>query len=382
MPYALTDCRLFLGSRWTDLISLIIDGGVITELRKTAELPDGIERVSLGGKILMPGFIDVQVNGGGGVLFNDEPTVDGIKKIAAAHRKFGTTGLLPTLISDDLAVVDKAMRAVEQAIEEGVPGILGIHIEGPFLNAVKKGVHDAGKFRAIDEYAFKLLTSLKRGITHVTIAPEKTTPEMIKRLTDAGVILSAGHTGATYEETSAALQAGVRGFTHLYNAMTGLESRAPGVVGAALESRTAYAGIIVDGFHVHKAALNVALHAKGTDHLMLVTDAMPSVGADTKNFTLQGRAVTVTDGRCTAPDGTLAGSDLDMASAVRNTHRMLGLPVEAAAKMASASPAAFLKIDREVGHIRAGQRADLIALDDDITVQQVWIGGTPFGADT
>ncbi|WP_020401441.1 N-acetylglucosamine-6-phosphate deacetylase [Kordiimonas gwangyangensis] len=381
MPFALTDCRLFLGSRWTDLISLIIDGGVITELRKTAELPDGIERVSLGGKILMPGFIDVQVNGGGGVLFNDEPTVDGIKKIAAAHRKFGTTGLLPTLISDDLAVVDKAMRAVEQAIEEGVPGILGIHIEGPFLNAVKKGVHDAGKFRAIDEDAFKLLTSLKRGITHVTIAPEKTTPEMIKRLTDAGVILSAGHTGATYEETSAALQAGVRGFTHLYNAMTGLESRAPGVVGAALESRTAFAGIIVDGFHVHKAALNVALHAKGTDHLMLVTDAMPSVGAKDKNFTLQGRAVTVTGGRCTAPDGTLAGSDLDMASAVRNTHRMLGLPVEAAAKMASASPAAFLKIDREVGHIRAGQRADLVALDDDITVQQVWIGGTPFGAE-
>lgn len=381
MPFALTDCRLFLGSRWTDLISLIIDGGMITELRKTTELPDGIERVSLGGKILMPGFIDVQVNGGGGVLFNDEPTVDGIKKIAAAHRKFGTTGLLPTLISDDLAVVDKAMRAVEQAIEEGVPGILGIHIEGPFLNVVKKGVHDAGKFRALDEEAFKLLTSLKRGITHVTIAPEKTTPEMIKRLTDAGVILSAGHTGATYEETHAALQAGVRGFTHLYNAMTGLESRAPGVVGAALESRTAFAGIIVDGFHVHKAALNVALHAKGTDHLMLVTDAMPSVGAKDKNFTLQGRAVTVTDGRCTAPDGTLAGSDLDMASAVRNTHHMLGLPVEAAAKMASASPAAFLKIDREVGHIRAGQRADLVALDDNITVQQVWIGGTPFGVE-
>jgi len=381
MPYALTDCRLFLGSRWTDLISLIIDGGIITELRKTTELPDGIERVSLGGKILMPGFIDVQVNGGGGVLFNDDPTVDGIKKIAAAHRKFGTTGLLPTLISDDLAVVDKAMRAVEQAIEEGVPGILGIHIEGPFLNVVKKGVHDAGKFRAIDEEAFTLLTSLKRGITHVTIAPEKTTPEMIKRLTDAGVILSAGHTGATYEETRAALQAGMRGFTHLYNAMTGLESRAPGVVGAALESRTAFAGIIVDGFHVHKAALNVALHAKGTDHLMLVTDAMPSVGAKDKNFTLQGRAVTVTGGRCTAQDGTLAGSDLDMASAVRNTHRMLGLPVEAAAKMASASPAAFLRIDHEVGHIRAGQRADLVALDDDITVQQVWIGGTPFGGE-
>jgi N-acetylglucosamine-6-phosphate deacetylase len=382
MPFALIDCRLFLGSRWTDLISLIIDGGMITELRKTAELPDGIERVSLGGKILMPGFIDVQVNGGGGVLFNDEPTVDGIKKIAAAHRRFGTTGLLPTLISDDLAVVDKAMRATEQAIEEGVPGILGIHIEGPFLNVVKKGVHDAGKFRAIDEEAFTLLTSLNRGITHVTLAPEKTTPEMIKQLTDAGVILSAGHTGATYEETRAALQAGMRGFTHLYNAMTGLESRAPGVVGAALESRTAYAGIIVDGFHVHKAALNVALHAKGTDHLMLVTDAMPSVGAKDKNFTLQGRVVTVTDGRCTAPDGTLAGSDLDMASAVRNTHRMLGLPVEAAAKMASASPAAFLRIDREVGHIRAGQRADLVALDDDITVQQVWIGGTPFGANT
>ena len=223
------------------------------------------------------------------------------------------------------------------------------------------------------------MTSLRRGITHVTLAPEATTPAMIRRLADAGVILSVGHSNATYDETLAALKAGVRGFTHLYNAMSALEGRAPGVVGAALESRTAFAGIICDGFHVHKASLNVALHAKGADHLMLVTDAMPSVGAQHKNFRLQGREITVTGGRCTAPDGTLAGSDLDMASAVRNAHKMLGIPVEGAAKMASASPATFLRIADRVGSLRAGMRADLVLLNDDIEVRDVWIGGTRYG---
>ncbi|WP_262689708.1 N-acetylglucosamine-6-phosphate deacetylase [Kordiimonas aestuarii] len=379
MAFALTDARTITGPRWTDEIALVIEGDTIAELKKTSELPDDIEKYSLGGNILLPGFIDVQVNGGGGVLFNDEPTVEGIRKIAEAHRQFGTTGLLPTLISDDLAVVDRCMRAVEQAIEAGVPGVLGIHIEGPFLATAKKGVHDAGKFRTLDENAFKLLTSLKHGVTHITLAPETTTPEMIRRLSDAGVILSAGHTNATYEETHTALKAGLRGFTHLYNAMSGLEGRAPGVVGAALESRTAFAGIIVDGFHVHKASLNVALHAKGTDHLMLVTDAMPGVGAADKNFILQGREITVTGGRCTAPDGTLAGSDLDMASAVRNAHRMLGIPLEGAAKMASASPAAFLRVADRVGSLRAGMRADLVLLNDNIEVQKVWIGGARYG---
>ncbi|WP_417451056.1 N-acetylglucosamine-6-phosphate deacetylase [Kordiimonas sp.] len=379
MAFALTEARTFIGPRWTDEIALVLEGDTIKELRKTTDLPQDMKKYPLGGQMLMPGFIDVQVNGGGGVLFNDAPTAEGIGKIAEAHRRYGTTGLLPTLISDDLTVVDKAMRAAEQAIEEGVAGILGIHIEGPFLASAKKGVHDASKFRAIDEQAFKLLTSLKHGITLVTIAPETTTPEMIRRLTDAGVILSTGHTNASYEQTCAALKAGVRGFTHLYNAMSGLESRAPGVVGAALESRTTFAGIIVDGFHVHKAALNVALHAKGADHLMLVTDAMPSVGASEKNFMLQGREITVTDGRCTASDGTLAGSDLDMASAVRNAHRMLGIPIEGAAKMASATPATFLRIADRYGSLRAGMRADLVLLNDNIEVQDVWIGGTRYG---
>ncbi|WP_420429983.1 N-acetylglucosamine-6-phosphate deacetylase [Kordiimonas sp.] len=378
MAFALTDARMFIGPRWTDEIALIIEGDTIKSLMKVSEVPAEMERISLGGNILTPGFIDTQVNGGGGVLFNDAPTVDGIIKIAEAHRAFGTTAMLPTLISDDLSVVDRAMRATGEAIEAGVPGILGIHIEGPFLNVKKKGVHDPQKFRTIDEDAFSLLTSLKRGITHVTIAPERTTPEMIRRLTDAGVILSAGHTAASYEDTNTALKAGLKGFTHLYNAMTALESRAPGVVGAALESRSAYAGIIVDGFHVHKASLNVALHAKGADHLMLVTDAMPCVGADDPNFILQGRPITVENGKATAPDGTLAGSALDMASAVKNTHEMLGVSLDAALRMASGTPAAFLGLSKTYGSLHAGARADLVLLNDNVEVQGVWIGGTHY----
>lgn len=375
MTFALTDARMFIGPRWTDEIALIIENGFIKSLVKVADVPSDMDRISLEGNMLAPGFIDTQVNGGGGVLFNDEPTVDGITRIAEAHRAFGTTAMLPTLISDDLSVVDRAMRATENAIEAGVPGILGIHIEGPFLNVKKKGVHDPEKFRTLDEDAFRLLTSLKRGITHVTIAPECTTPEMIRKLTDASVILSAGHTAATYEETSAALNAGLKGFTHLYNAMTGLESRAPGVVGAALESRSAYAGIIVDGYHVHKASLNVALHAKGADRLMLVTDAMPCVGASDPNFILQGRPITVENGKATAPDGTLAGSALDMASAVKNAHQMLGVSLDAALRMASGTPAAFLGLSTTYGSLHAGARADFVLLNDNVEVQGGWIGG-------
>jgi len=355
--------------------ALLIDGGTIVGLVDRAEIPAGAIVEDLAGGLLVPGFIDTQVNGGGGVLFNDAPTVETIAAIGAAHRAFGTTGFLPTLISDDLDVVDAAMRATEQAIEAGVPGVLGVHIEGPFLNEQRKGIHDADKFRVLDEAAIRLLSSLKRGKTLVTLAPEMTTPDMVRRLAQAGVVVAAGHTNAAYETVKAALDAGLTGFTHLFNAMSPLTSRAPGAVGAALESQEAWCGVIVDGRHVDPATLRIALRTRPLDRFMLVTDAMPTVGMSDKRFDLQGRQITVQDGVCVGPDGTLAGSDLDMIGAVRNAVSMLGLSLEDAVMTASAAPAAFLGLSATRGTIAPGKAADLVLLDGERNVVRTWIDG-------
>jgi N-acetylglucosamine-6-phosphate deacetylase len=279
------------------------------------------------------------------------------------------------LISDDLDVVKRAIAAVDAAIRRGVPGVLGIHIEGPFLSPQKKGIHDPSKFRTLDFHAIELLSSLRSGRTLVTLAPELAPPGAIRALTERGVLVAAGHTEASYEEMQAAFEEGLGGFTHLYNAMTQLGSRAPGAVGAALENRDSWCGIIVDGHHVHPAALRVALAAKGVDRLALVTDAMPPVGSDRKEFRLGGRRIVAENGRCTDAEGTLAGSDLDMAQAVRNAQRMLGVDLAAAVRMASAVPAAAIGIENETGAIKAGLRADLVLLDPEGRVLESWIEG-------
>ena len=350
----------------------------VSPFRPSGPPPPGGEDlavIDLGGHDLLPGFIDTQVNGGGGALFNTTPTVEAIATIGAAHRRFGTTGFLPTLISDDLSTVAAAIAAVDAAIAAGVPGVLGIHVEGPFLNEDRKGIHDASKFRTLDQAAFELLTSLKRGRTLVTLAPETTTPEMIGRLAAAGVTVAAGHTDASYDEVRAALDAGLRGFTHLFNAMSPLASREPGAVGAALEDPASWCGVIVDGRHVHPAVLKIAFRAKRHDRFMLVTDAMPSVGMAEKSFTLQGRTMHVVDGVCVDEDGTLAGSDLDMAGAVRNAVAIAGLTLQEACAMASANPAAFLGLDAERGAIVPGMRADLVEADGELNVIRTWIDG-------
>ena len=326
---------------------------------------------------MLPGFIDTQVNGGGGVLFNDDPSVDSIIEIGRAHRRFGTTGFLPTLISTDLHVVANAVRAVQTAIEIGVPGVLGIHIEGPFLNVERKGIHDATKLRGLDEDAVELLTSLEGGRTLVTLAPEMTHPRIIRKLADAGVIVSAGHTDATYREIKEALAHGVTGFTHVFNAMSQLNGRAPGAVGAALDDPDSWCGIIVDGRHVDPVVLRIAVRSKRRDRFMLVTDAMPSVGTLDKTFKLQGRSISVDGNVCVDEDGTLAGSNMDMATAVRNATQMLGVDVTEAAKMASTYPAEFLGLGGELGRIAPGYRADLVLVDESITVIDTWLGGEP-----
>ena len=375
MQAVLVNGRVLTETGVVDGQCVVIEAGRIAAILDSADAPAGAVRRDLEGGLLVPGFIDTQVNGGGGVLFNDSPTVETIAAIGAAHRPFGTTGFLPTLISDDLAVVDSAMRATEAAIAAGVPGVLGVHIEGPFLNVKRKGIHDPSKFRVIDDAALALLSSLKVGKTLVTLAPETTTPDMIRRLTEAGVIVAAGHTNAAYGAMRKALAAGLTGFTHLFNAMSPLTSREPGAVGAALESQTAWCGLIVDGRHVDPAVLRIALRTRPLDRFMLVTDAMPTVGMVDKSFDLQGRQIHVVDGVCVDAHGTLAGSDLDMIGAVRNAMAMMNLSLDDAVAMASASPAAFLGLAGQRGRIAVGQAADLVLLDDALRVRETWIDG-------
>lgn len=329
----------------------------------------------LGGQLLLPGFIDSQVNGGGGVLFNDAPSVESIRAIGAAHRRFGTTGFLPTLISADLDIVARAIAAVRGALEAGVPGVLGIHIEGPFLNVARKGVHDPAKLRELDPSGLGLLSSLRGGRTVVTLAPETTTPQMIEQLVTAGVVVSAGHTNATYAEMQAALDHGLTGYTHLFNAMSQLTGREPGVVGAALDDPRGWCGIIVDGAHTDPAVLRIALKCKPHERFMLVTDAMPGVGTNNASFELQGRRITVSGYVCLDEDGRLAGSNIDMASCVRNAVTLLGVPLTTAVRMASEFPAAFLKLAHEIGRIAPGYRANLVLADDELNVKETWIDG-------
>ncbi|HEX7816489.1 N-acetylglucosamine-6-phosphate deacetylase [Dyella sp.] len=333
------------------------------------------ERHDLEGRLLLPGFIDVQVNGGGGVLFNESPTVEALAAIAAAHRTFGTTGMLPTLITDTPEVMHAALNAVDEAIEQGVPGILGIHVEGPFLAPARKGIHNASLFRLPDADDVHALSSGRRGVVMLTLAPDQVSLDTIGQLSRAGVVVVAGHTAADHDTTRAALDAGVSGFTHLYNAMTPLGSRDPGVVGAALDDPHSWCGLIVDLHHVHPVSLRVAIAAKARGKSVLVTDAMPPVGSPDPTYILNGQTITARDGICQSDDGVLAGSALDMATGVRNLVHAVGLPLAEASRMASSYPAAWIGRDHVQGRIVAGQRADFAVMNDDLIVTETWIGG-------
>ena len=376
MPIALLNGRVLRDSTLVERQCVLIEGSRILDVVPDSDpsCRDAV-RVDLGGQLLLPGFIDSQVNGGGGVLFNDAPSIDAIRQIGEAHRRFGTTGFMPTLISADLDVVGRAIAAARGAIQAGVPGVLGIHIEGPFLNVERKGVHDPAMLRELDTSALGLLTSLGTGRTLVTLAPEMTTPEIIRKLTTAGIIVSAGHTNATYAEVLQALRHGLTGFTHLFNAMSQLTGREPGVVGAALENLDSWCGIIVDGEHISPVVLRLAMRCKPTSRFMLVTDAMPTLGTDARSFNLQGRNITVSGSVCLDEDGRLAGSNIDMASCVRNAVAMLGVSLPEAVRMASEWPAAFLGLAHELGRIAPGYRANLVAVDDELNVLETWIEG-------
>lgn len=375
---AIIGARIFDGTFWHDDAALVLVDDRIEAIQSRAKLPEGIERIDAGGGLIVPGFIDLQVNGGGGVLLNEEPTVAGLRQICAAHAKFGTTALLPTLITDTYEITSRTVEAGKQAKAEGVPGFLGLHLEGPHLSVARKGAHDPKLIRPMEEKDIELMLSC-RGVFDammITVAPENVTAEQAARLAQAGFMVSLGHTDTTYETAKTYAEAGVRTVTHLFNAMSPLGHRQPGVVGAALDIGSLYVGIIADGIHVHPAAMGVALRAKnGPGKIFIVTDAMSTIGTDMKSFTLNGREILRQDGRLTLADGTLAGADIDMISSVRFAHEALDLPVEEALRMASTYPAEAAWLADRKGALKPGFDADFVLLTDQLGMKSTWIGG-------
>ncbi|MES2907206.1 MAG: N-acetylglucosamine-6-phosphate deacetylase [Pseudomonadota bacterium] len=371
--FAIHAPQLFDGEAMHSDAFVLVRNGVIADV--VDEKPDVAVTSLPEGSILAPGFIDLQVNGGGGVMLNDDPSPKTIAKIAAAHLSFGTTSFLPTLISDTRDKMRAAIAAVDAAIAHGERSVIGIHLEGPFLNPERKGVHPQAHIIPARNDDAILLSVLKNGVTLVTLAPEKAPQGFIKELKQRGIIIAAGHTDATAEDIKTAFADGVTGFTHLYNAMSQLNSRAPGAVGACLSDDASFAGIIADGHHVSVEALRIALKAKTAQKLFLVSDAMASLGTEAKSFTLFGEDIHVADGRLATASGTLAGAQLDMASAVRFMVEKAGASIGEALMMATSTPACFIGLDQKIGRITAGLRADFVALDSKLQVVDTWLAG-------
>ncbi|MEP9372257.1 N-acetylglucosamine-6-phosphate deacetylase [Mesorhizobium sp. KR1-2] len=376
--FAIAGARIFDGQAWHNRSALVVRDGVVERIEAGGEVPAGMKVVELDGGMIAPGFVDLQVNGGGGVMLNDAPSVEAIRTICAAHARSGTTALLPTLITDTPELTAAAVVAGADAAREKVPGFLGLHLEGPHLSLARKGAHDPKLIRPMtdaDEAAL-IAAREKMPVLLTTIAPESVDPTRVSRLKQADVVVSLGHTDSNYQTAQSFAEAGATMVTHLFNAMSQIGNREPGVVGAAIDGHSFYAGLIADGIHVHPAAMKIALKAKkGDGKIFLVTDAMATIGTDMKSFTLNGRLIKRENGSLRLEDGTLAGADLDMISAVRFMHRTIGLELEEALKMASLYPAEAVGQDGRLGRLITGSAADIVHLSDDLDVRDVWIEG-------
>jgi N-acetylglucosamine-6-phosphate deacetylase len=368
--------RVFDGHGWHTEAAVLIRDGRIAGVEHWSKVPSDWRQARLpAGVFLAPGFIDLQVNGGGGVLLNDQPTADGMRAIARAHRRFGTTACLPTLISDTREQMRAAIAAARSAA--GRDGILGLHLEGPFISPQRPGVHRPDRIAQASAADLEDLREAARaGTSLVTLAPECVPAGFVRTLASSGVRVSIGHSEASATVVMQAVEDGATGVTHLFNAMPPLSAREPGIAGAALAEPRLTAGLIVDGIHVDPVSIRAAFAAKGADRIALVTDAMPTVGAALNRFELMGRTIGLADGRLTTEEGTLAGAHLDMASAVRNAVKLAKLPLEQALCAASLTPARFLGLDKERGALIAGARADLVALDSELTVVSTWLDGS------
>jgi len=374
-PLALVADRIFDGYRWHQHAAVMIERGVVRGITSARSIPDDWPRRTLpSGTMLAPGFIDLQVNGGGGVLLNDQPTPEGMRAIARAHRRFGTTACLPTLITDTR---EKAKAAIAAAkIAAGRDGILGLHLEGPFINPVRAGIHPPERIASADLSDLDWLSEMEScGSSLVTLAPECVPAGFVSALSRAGIRLSAGHSAASAAVMNQAVEDGLNGVTHLHNAMPSMQAREPGIVGVALSDSHVFVSLIVDGIHVDPVVVRATFAAKGADRVALITDGMPTVGTAADEFQLFERTIKLRNGRLTSDNGTLAGAHLDMASAVRIAVQSAAVPIDDALRSASLTPARFLGIADQRGALNAGAMADIVALDSAFEVLETWVGG-------
>ena len=364
--------QFFDGHQLHEHVLITINNGKVTAIDDATTTTKNADHIIT--DLIAPGLIDVQVNGGGGALFNANPTVETLKTIANAHATFGTTAMLPTLITDNVDIMAKAADAISLAIKDNVAGVAGVHFEGPHLSIPKKGVHSPEFIRPISDKEMAIFKRQDLGTVVVTLAPENVAVESIKELVDAGVRVCLGHSNADFETVNAALAAGASGFTHLFNAMSAFQSREPGMTGAALMDPNSWCGIIIDGHHVHYGAAKLAVNAKPKGKIMLVTDAMPPVGTDDDSFPFFGSKVIRTGDRLNALTGELAGSCLDMIGAVRNTVTHLDISLEESLRMAALYPAQYMQ-QADMGLLTVGSKADFIVINNEIEVMQTWISG-------
>ncbi|MER9402792.1 N-acetylglucosamine-6-phosphate deacetylase [Mesorhizobium caraganae] len=376
--FALTGARIFDGDDWHDNAALVVHGDAVEGILPVGAVPSGVARIDTGGGMLAPGFVDLQVNGGGGVMLNDHPDVASLATICRAHAPFGTTALLATLITDTPAITAAAIAAGTEAARQKLPGFLGLHLEGPHLSIARKGAHDPALIRPMMDADQAALIAARKNLPVLltTIAPESVEPVRVAALAKAGIVVSLGHSDTGYATARAFADAGASVVTHLFNAMSQIGNREPGLAGAAIDIGGLSAGIIADGIHVDPATMAIALRAKqGPGRIVLVTDAMATIGTDMTSFTLNGRIIYRKDGSLRLADGTLAGADLDMISAVRYVHRVVGLDLSEALRMASLYPAQAVGQAHRLGRFANGTAADIVALSDDLDVKGVWIGG-------
>lgn len=381
---AVTGARIFDSTAWHRGKALLLEGERVAGVVEESELPAGIEIYGARGNLLVPGFIDLQVNGGGGVLLNDDPGPATIRRICDAHAAFGTTGLMPTLITDTPHNTERTIAAAIEACEQKLPGFIGLHLEGPHLAPDRVGAHDRGLIRPMGDGDLAQLIEARRRLPSllVTVAPENVTARRIKAMSDAGIVVSLGHSNADFETARDCVAAGASMVTHLYNAMSPLGHREPGMVGAALQLGALSAGLIGDGIHVDPVSVEIALRAKqGPGRILLVTDAMATLGTDMQSFHLNGREIRRSQGRLTLADGTLAGADIDMISSVRFMHRKVGIELDEALRMASLYPAQAIRKSDRRGLLASGSRADFVELSPDLEVRSTWIGGDRVAGD-
>ena len=358
--------------------ALVTEKKKILKIVPQEDVSSDYEIISLNQGIICPGFVDIQVNGGGGCLLNEAPSLQSLEKICDTHAKLGTTSLLPTLISDIPEITKAAQTCAIEASEKNIPSFMGLHLEGPHLATSRSGAHDKSVIKPMGKNECLDLETLAKKISKVliTVAPEAVPVEFVEQLTSAGVIVSLGHSDCTFAEAEDLVAAGATGVTHLFNAMSQFGSREPGLVGAALELGHLSAGIIADGFHVDEATIRIALRAKKSPgSIFLVSDSMATTGTTLGSFELNGRTIFRKNGRLTLENGTLAGADLDLASAVRFMVNNVGISYIDALKMATIFPSSFIGMEREIGVLKPGARADFLWLDDDLNVQSVWRAG-------